>query len=101
VKRSLSFFVFLAVLIVPVINSCDMGSRLTIYNWTYYTPDTVIRKVDLFMLVYELLKNNHHRFFHIQNYISYKYLWKNWSTQIWYWIWVPRLIFTMTPGLTQ
>jgi spermidine/putrescine transport system substrate-binding protein len=43
-KRNLSFFVFLA--IVPVISSCDRGPRLTIYNWTYYTPDTVIKKFE-------------------------------------------------------
>jgi len=44
-KRNLSFFVFLTVLIVPVISSCG-GPRLTIYNWTYYTPDTVINKFE-------------------------------------------------------
>jgi len=45
-KKGLSFFVFITVLFIPVINSCGDGSRLTIYNWTYYTPDTVIRKFE-------------------------------------------------------
>jgi len=45
-RSSLSFFVFLTVLIIPVINSCGLGPRLTIYNWTYYTPDTVINKFE-------------------------------------------------------
>jgi spermidine/putrescine transport system substrate-binding protein len=36
----------MVVLFITVINSCDMGPRLTIYNWTYYTPDTVIRKFE-------------------------------------------------------
>jgi len=44
IRRNLSFFVFFAVLIV--LNSCGRGPRLTIYNWTYYTPDTVIKKFE-------------------------------------------------------
>jgi spermidine/putrescine transport system substrate-binding protein len=45
-KRNLSFFVVLTALIVPIINSCVRGPQLTIYNWTYYTPDTVIKKFE-------------------------------------------------------
>jgi spermidine/putrescine transport system substrate-binding protein len=45
-KKNLSFFIFLTALIVPVINSCDRAPQLTIYNWTYYTPDTVIKKFE-------------------------------------------------------
>ncbi|MCL2763816.1 MAG: extracellular solute-binding protein [Treponema sp.] len=36
----------LAVLIMPVIISCDSRERLYIYNWTYYTPDSVIEKFE-------------------------------------------------------
>jgi len=46
IRSCLSFFVFLTVLIIPVIISCGMGPQLTIYNWTYYTPDTVINKFE-------------------------------------------------------
>jgi len=38
--------VFLAALIAPVLNSCGKAPRLTIYNWTYYTPDKVIKKFE-------------------------------------------------------
>ena len=34
-----------AALVVPVLVSCG-GPRLKIYNWTYYTPDTVIEKFE-------------------------------------------------------
>ena len=42
------FVIFAAVLtvIIPVIFSCDSRERLYIYNWTYYTPDSVIEKFE-------------------------------------------------------
>jgi spermidine/putrescine transport system substrate-binding protein len=39
------FFAVLMILIGLVMNSCG-GPRLTIYNWTYYTPDSVIEKFE-------------------------------------------------------
>ncbi|MCL2043980.1 MAG: extracellular solute-binding protein [Treponema sp.] len=43
-KRNIVFMV-LAALIAPVMVSCG-GPRLKIYNWTYYTPDSVIEKFE-------------------------------------------------------
>jgi spermidine/putrescine transport system substrate-binding protein len=40
-----SNFVVLAALLLLIISSCG-GPRLRIYNWTYYTPDTVIEKFE-------------------------------------------------------
>ena len=45
-NRILIFYVVLAALIMPVIISCDSRERLYIYNWTYYTPDSVIQKFE-------------------------------------------------------
>jgi spermidine/putrescine transport system substrate-binding protein len=47
--RKIAFSVVLAVLIALVLVSCgDSGKkpRLYIYNWTYYTPDSVIEKFE-------------------------------------------------------
>ena len=44
-KKSFVFFPVLAALVFPFIISCG-GPRLKIYNWTYYTPDTVIKKFE-------------------------------------------------------
>jgi len=45
-KKNIIFNAVLAVLILPVIISCDSRERLYIYNWTYYTPDSVIEKFE-------------------------------------------------------
>lgn len=45
-KQTIIFFAFIAALIMPVIISCDSRERLYIYNWTYYTPDSVIEKFE-------------------------------------------------------
>ncbi|MCL2185627.1 MAG: extracellular solute-binding protein [Treponema sp.] len=36
----------MAVLCMSVIISCDSRERLYIYNWTYYTPDSIIEKFE-------------------------------------------------------
>jgi len=45
-KKYLIFYVVLAALLLPVIISCDSRDRLYIYNWTYYTPDSVIEQFE-------------------------------------------------------
>jgi spermidine/putrescine transport system substrate-binding protein len=45
-KKKTIFFTVLAVLILPAIMSCGKKEKLYIYNWTYYTPDTVIEKFE-------------------------------------------------------
>ncbi|MCL2440537.1 MAG: extracellular solute-binding protein [Treponema sp.] len=45
-KRNIIYLVVMTVLILPVIISCDSRERLYIYNWTYYTPDSVIEKFE-------------------------------------------------------
>jgi spermidine/putrescine transport system substrate-binding protein len=46
IKRNVIFHAVLAVL-MPAIISCGFGKqRLYIYNWTYYTPDSVIDKFE-------------------------------------------------------
>jgi len=46
-KRNIIFQAVLAALFMPVIISCGFGKeRLYIYNWTYYTPDSVIEKFE-------------------------------------------------------
>jgi len=45
-KRNIILLSVMAALIVPVIISCDSRPRLYIYNWTYYTPDSVIEKFE-------------------------------------------------------
>ena len=46
-KRNIIFHAVMAALIMPVIISCGFGKeRLYIYNWTYYTPDSVIEKFE-------------------------------------------------------
>jgi len=44
--KNFIFHAFLASLILPAIISCDSRERLYIYNWTYYTPDSVIQKFE-------------------------------------------------------
>ena len=39
-------FVVLAAVILSALISCDSKERLYIYNWTYYTPDSVIRQFE-------------------------------------------------------
>ena len=47
VRRNIIFHAVLAALIMPVIVSCGLGKeRLYIYNWTYYTPDSIIEKFE-------------------------------------------------------
>ena len=45
-KRHFILLSVLAALIMPAILSCDSRERLYIYNWTYYTPDSVIEKFE-------------------------------------------------------
>ena len=45
-KKNVIFYAVLTALILPVIVSCDSKERLYIYNWTYYTPDSVIEKFE-------------------------------------------------------
>jgi len=45
-KRSFIFFMVLAALAMPAIISCSSKDKLYIYNWTYYTPDSVIEKFE-------------------------------------------------------
>jgi len=45
-KRNIILLSVMAALIVPVIISCDSREKLYIYNWTYYTPDSVIEKFE-------------------------------------------------------
>ena len=40
------YLAVLTALLLPVIISCDSRERLYIYNWTYYTPDSVIEKFE-------------------------------------------------------
>jgi spermidine/putrescine transport system substrate-binding protein len=47
-RRKIIFLAVLAAVIVPAIVSCGYigKQRLYIYNWTYYTPDSVIEKFE-------------------------------------------------------
>ena len=45
-KKNILFFAVMAALFLPVIISCDSRQKLYIYNWTYYTPDSVIDKFE-------------------------------------------------------
>jgi len=45
-KRNVIFHAVLAALFLPAIFSCNSKQRLYIYNWTYYTPDSVIEKFE-------------------------------------------------------
>ncbi|MCL2209491.1 MAG: extracellular solute-binding protein [Treponema sp.] len=45
-KKNVIFHLVLAALIMPVIISCSSKEKLYIYNWTYYTPDSVIEKFE-------------------------------------------------------
>jgi spermidine/putrescine transport system substrate-binding protein len=46
-KRKIIFLVVLAALVMPaIIISCSTKEHLYIYNWTYYTPDSVIEKFE-------------------------------------------------------
>jgi len=46
-KRAFGFvFVFLTALLLPALFSCDSRERLYIYNWTSYTPDSIIEKFE-------------------------------------------------------
>ena len=46
-KKENIIYSVLAVLILPVIVSCGFGKeKLYIFNWTYYTPDSVIEKFE-------------------------------------------------------
>ena len=44
-KRNIIYLAVLTALL-PVIVSCSSKERLYIYNWTYYTPDSVIEKFE-------------------------------------------------------
>jgi len=43
---SLAFGIMLSIAMLAVMTGCDKRERLYIYNWTYYTPDTVIEKFE-------------------------------------------------------
>jgi spermidine/putrescine transport system substrate-binding protein len=45
-KWNIILLAVLTVIIIPVIISCDSRERLYIYNWTYYTPDSIIEKFE-------------------------------------------------------
>jgi len=45
-KRNVIFMSVLAALLASVTISCDSRQRLYIFNWTYYTPDSVIDKFE-------------------------------------------------------
>ena len=45
-KENIIFFAVVAALFMPVIISCSSKERLYIYNWTYYTPDSIIEKFE-------------------------------------------------------
>jgi spermidine/putrescine transport system substrate-binding protein len=45
-KKNIVSFAVLAALILPVIISCDKREKLYLYNWSYYTPDSVIEKFE-------------------------------------------------------
>jgi len=44
--ENIVLFTVLTALLIPVIISCDSKPKLYIYNWTYYTPDSVIQKFE-------------------------------------------------------
>jgi spermidine/putrescine transport system substrate-binding protein len=47
VKKNVIFYAVLAALAASVMVSCGLGKqKLYIYNWTYYTPDSVIEKFE-------------------------------------------------------
>ena len=45
-KKNVIFHAVLTALILPVIISCDSRERLYVYNWSYYTPPSVIEKFE-------------------------------------------------------
>ena len=45
-RKNIIFYLVLTALILPVIISCDSKEKLYIYNWTYYTPDSVIEQFE-------------------------------------------------------
>jgi spermidine/putrescine transport system substrate-binding protein len=45
-KRNIIFHAVMAALFLPAIISCDSRQKLYIYNWTYYTPPSVIEKFE-------------------------------------------------------
>jgi len=45
-KRKIIFLMVLTALVMPVIISCSSKEQLYIYNWTYYTPNSVIEKFE-------------------------------------------------------
>ncbi|MDR0301878.1 MAG: extracellular solute-binding protein [Treponema sp.] len=47
-RRKITYLVLLAVLIMPAVVSCSFfgKQKLYIYNWTYYTPDSLIEKFE-------------------------------------------------------
>jgi spermidine/putrescine transport system substrate-binding protein len=45
-KRNVIFFTVAAVLLSAAVLGCGPKERLLIYNWTYYTPDSVIKQFE-------------------------------------------------------
>jgi len=45
-KRIIMYFSVLAAFLTPAILSCNSKEKLYIYNWTYYTPESVIEKFE-------------------------------------------------------
>ncbi|MDR1836796.1 MAG: extracellular solute-binding protein, partial [Treponema sp.] len=44
-RRNIVFLAVLSALVLSAVTSCG-GTRLKIYNWTYYTPDSIIKKFE-------------------------------------------------------
>ena len=45
-KKNIILIAVMAAIFMPVIVSCGSKERLYIYNWTYYTPDSIIEKFE-------------------------------------------------------
>jgi spermidine/putrescine transport system substrate-binding protein len=60
-KRNVIFHVVLAALLSATVLSCGKKQQLFIYNWTYYTPESVIEKFEAeydFEVVYDEFASN-------------------------------------------
>jgi spermidine/putrescine transport system substrate-binding protein len=45
-KKGIMYLSVLAAILMPAILSCNSKEKLYIYNWTYYTPESVIEKFE-------------------------------------------------------
>jgi len=60
-RRNIIFHAVFAALLMPAFFSCDSKQKLYIYNWTYYTPDSVIEKFEKefnVMVIYDEFASN-------------------------------------------